>query len=143
MATTSRFQSIRKTSTLFLARPFEDGEHHRLGVPQQWHRDAPLGKSDHLLQHAPAVRPRVDVAVRENQRVGRRRGDDPDQGRRRRRAAVTVSDGDGASFGHAVLVPLAGGIHFTGLPILRMASGKTSASRCDSIHVPTSKRSIE
>jgi hypothetical protein len=37
-----------------------------------------LGKAHHLLQHAPAVRPPVDVAVRENQRVGRRRGDGPE-----------------------------------------------------------------
>jgi hypothetical protein len=66
-----------------------------------------------------------------------------------------VSDGDDASFGHAVFVSLVlrkcpslapslgGGFHFTGLPIHMMKSGKTSASRFDTIHVCTSKRSIE
>jgi len=36
--------------------PFEGGEQHLLVVPQQRHQDAPLGKGDHLLQHATAVR---------------------------------------------------------------------------------------
>jgi len=64
---------------------------------------------------------------------------------------VNLSDGDGASFGHGIIVSLVlrkcgslgGGFHGTGLPIHKMKSGKTSASRFDTSHLSTSKRSIE
>src|SRR5262249_34857672 len=64
--------------------------------PQQWDHGTPLRKGDHLFDHAPAVRPPVDVVAQENQGVEFRGVDGPDQGSQRRRAAVNVSDGDGA-----------------------------------------------
>jgi hypothetical protein len=69
---------------------FEGGEQHLLVVPQQRHHGTALGEGDHLLQHAPAVRPPVDVVAQEHQGVRCPGADVPDQGSQRRRAAVPL-----------------------------------------------------
>jgi len=62
--------------------------------------------ADHLLQHAPAVRPPVDVVAQEHQGIECRRVDGPDQSSQRRRAAVNVANRYRPSFGHEVFVSL-------------------------------------